>query len=295
MFDPLDMLLEKSVWIDIFDKGLFDEEGIEKALKNSRYFHSENQPEWIRLWHFMTLEDSDFDSLLAIVKKQFCDKKYEELGEIKHVAGLFLELVERDLLDMTKEEVLEIAKNNIDNLVTKGKEIPHFDYVNIYDDTQTFGLAFRNKDDSEFVNLLKYITDVSKKQALDNLPAIARELLEDVKSERDNFYKKIYYTGSVTIYQKEPVLRYISPNEFVMDFIEIKPNARRGIALIISSRYKKVHILEILLPELDWLRKVVGLLENEAESRKGKVSEVQIRSLIDECFNPAIKTLDEAS
>ena len=196
---------------------------------------------------------------------------------------------------MTKEEVLEIAKNNIDNLVTEGKEIPHFDYVNIYADTQTFRLDFLNQNDSNFIKLLEYITEVSKKQVVDSLPQLGKELLEDIKSDQANFRKKIYYTDLVTIYQKEPILRYIAPNEFVMAFFELKPNARRDIALIISSRYKKIHILEVLLPELDWLRKVVGLLENEAESRKGKVSEVQIRSLIDECFNPAIKTLDEAS
>src|SRR5699024_8979647 len=82
-FDPFDMLLEKSVWFDIFDKGLIDNEKVQESLRNSRYFHSENQPEWMQLWHFMFLEDSNFDSLLSIVKDQFRNKKYEQLGEIK--------------------------------------------------------------------------------------------------------------------------------------------------------------------------------------------------------------------
>lgn len=294
-FDTFDILLEDSVWIDIFDKSLIHKERIEESLKNSRYFPNKNQPEWIRLWYFMHLEDDEFDSLLYIVKKQFFNRKYQELGEIKHVTGLFLELIDKGLLNITKEEVFDIAKDNIDNLILSGKEIPFYDYVNFYDDIQTFGLGFRNKNDIKFVNLLEYITEMSKKQVDDSLPQLGKELLEDIKSKGDNFHKKIYYTGSVTIYQEKPILRYIVPNEFVMAFIGIKPNARRNIALIISSRYKKIHILEILLPELNWLRKVVGLLESEAESRKGKVGEVQIRSLIDECFNPAITVLDEAS
>lgn len=153
MFDPLDMLLEKSVWKDIFDKGLIDNEKVHESLRSSRYFHSENKPEWMQLWHFMYLRDSDFDSLLTIVKEQFRSKEYKELGEIRHVTGLFLELVDRSLLDMTKEEVFEIAKNNIDNLIMEGREIPHFDYVEIYDDTQTFGLEFRNRNDSKFISL----------------------------------------------------------------------------------------------------------------------------------------------
>jgi len=294
-FDTFDILLEESVWIDIFDKGLIHKERIEDSLRNSRYFPNEDQPEWIKLWHFMTLEDSDFDRLLAIVKEQFRDKKCEELGEVKHIAGLFLELVERGLLDMTKEEVVRIAKKNIDNFIIVGKEIPHFDYVNIYDDMQTFGLSFRNNNDIEFVKLLEYITEVSKKQVVDSLPKLGQSLLEDMKSNIDNFHKKIYYTGSVTVYQREPVLKYIAPNKFVSSFIEIDPMTRRNIALVISSRYKKAHLIEVLLLELDWLREVVDLLEREAESRKGKVSEVQIRHLIDKCFNPAIKALDGVS
>lgn len=294
-FDPLDMLLENSVWIEVFDKGLIDKERIEKSLKNSRFFYSDNQPEWIQLWRFMSLRDSDFDSLIAMVKEQFRSKEYEELGEIKHVTGLFLELVERGLLDMTKEDVFEIAKSNIDNLIIQGKEIPHFDYVEIEDDTQTFGLEFRNKNDSKFIKLLEYMTEVSKKQVSENLPEIANELLEDIKNDADSFHKKIYYTGSATIYQKEPVLKYIAPNNFVIAFIEIEPYARRSIALVISSRYKKTPSIEVFLPELDWLREVVSLLKIEVESREGKVSAVQIRYLMDEYLTPAITTLDEAS
>ena len=288
MFDPMNMLLENSVWIDIFDKGLIDQEEINKSLRNSYFFHSENQPEWMKLWYFMSLKDSDFDYLLSIVKDQFLNKKYEELGEIKHVTGMFLELVDLGLLDMPKEEILEVAKNNTNKLIIQGKEIPHFDYVKIDDDTSTFGLEFRNKNDNKFIELLEYMTEVSKKQVLDNLPKIAKELLKDIKNDSDSFYKKIYYTGSVTIYQKEPVLKYITSNDFVRAFIEIEPYEMRRIALVIASRYKKISSIEVFLPELNWLREVVKLLESEIEHRKGKASEVQIRYLINTCFDPAI-------
>ena len=294
-FDPFDMLLEKSIWIDMFDKGLIDKAKIEESLKSSRYFHSDNQSEWMKLWHFMYIADNDFDSLLAIVQERFHNKQYKDLGEIKHITGLFLELVELGLLNMTKKEVFEIAKSNIDNLITEGKEIPNFDYVSAYDDTQTFGLEFRNRKDSYFIKLLDYVTEASKKQVADSLPKIAKELLEDIKNDTDGFRKKIYYTGSIDIYQKEPILKYIKPNNFVSAFIEIEPYARRSVSLIISSRYKKAPRIEVFLPELDWLREIVSLLKIEVESREGKVSAVQIKYLINEYLTPAITTLDEAS
>lgn len=294
-FDPFDMLLEKSVWFDIFDKGLIDNEKVQESLRNSRYFHSENQPEWMQLWHFMFLEDSNFDSLLSIVKDQFRNKKYEQLGEIKHVTGLFLELVDQDLLDKTKEEVLELAKNNINNLIAKGQEIPHFDYVNIYDDTQTFGLEFRNKNDTIFIKLLEYITEVSKKQVLDSLPKIGKDLLEDIKNNSDNFHKKIYYTGSMNNYNKYPVLRYIKPNDFVEAVIGVSPYERRGIILTISSRYKLSREVEVLLPEIAWLQEVTHLMINQAEQRKGKISSFQIERFTNTYLVSAINILHQVS
>ncbi len=294
-FDPFDMLLEKSVWFDIFDKGLIDNEKVQESLRNSRYFHSENQPEWMQLWHFMSLEDSNFDSLLSIVKDQIRNKEYEQLGEIKHVTGLFLELVDQDILNKTKEEVLELAKNNIDNLIAQGQEIPHFDYVNIYDDTQTFGLEFRNKNDTIFIKLLEYITEVSRKQVLDSLPKIGEDLLEDIKNESDSFHKKIYYTGSMNDYNKYPVLIYIKPNDFVEAVIGVSPDERRGIILTISSRYKASREMKVLLPEIAWLQEVTHLMINQAEQRKGKISSFQIKRFTSAYLVSAINILHQAS
>lgn len=295
MFDPLNMLLEKSTWVDIFDKGLIDIPKVEESLKNSRYFYNENQSEWMQLWHFMSLKDSNFHHILSIVKNQFNNKEYEELGEIKHVTGLFLELVDLGLLNMSKKKILEIGKKNIDNLIIQGKEIPYFDYVEIYDDTSTFGLEFYSKNDSNFIKLLIYITEVSRKQLLDSLPKIANELFQDMKSNVDSFYKKLYYSGVMDIYQNEPVLNFINSNEFVNTFIKIEPSEMRRIALVILSRYKNTTNIEYLLIEVDWLKQVVKLLEDKVAQRSGEISAVQIKYLIDNYLIPAIKILEKTS
>ena len=287
------MLLETSIWIDIFDKGLINIEKIEESLRNSHYFLSSERPEWIQLWHFMHLEDNEFDSLLAIVKEQLINKEYEGLGEIKHVTGLFLELVDKNILDITKDDILELAKSNIDSLMNKGIKLSN--NIEAFDSFSSSGLEYRNTNDDEFIELSKYITLNSKKQFEDSLPQLANGLLEDVSKDSKAFYRKI--AGSdiheTYIYTNIPILNYINLSDFIDALLENDVSARAEVILAISSRYKRSSNLSIYLPEIEWLQEVVLLLKKEAEQREGKVTGLQISALINAYLVPAINSLHQ--
>lgn len=291
MFNPMDMLLENSVWIDIFDKGLIDKEEINKSLENSHFFQNENQSDWVKLWHYTSLEDHDFDSVLAKVKAQFSKNEFEEVGEIKHITGLFFQLIDENLLSMTKVQVLENAISNIENLIDKGRTIPSSN--SFFDDVETFGLGFHNKNDSKFKEFEEYLSDRAVKQIEDSLPKLGRKLLEDVKNEPENFFKKVVYNGSSDIYQKYPVLKYIAPKDLVSTLINIKPYNRKYIVMGISSRYKNSDSIGVLLSELAWLQEVVYLLREEAKLRKGKVTGLQIIKFTDYYLVTAINFLHQ--
>lgn len=291
MFDPMDMLLENSVWTDIFDKGLINKEEINKSLENSHFFQNENQPDWVKLWHYTSLEDRDFDSILAKVKAQFSKNEFEEIGEIKHITGLFFQLIDENLLSMTKFQVLENAVSNIENLIDKGRTIPSNN--SLFDDVETFGLGFHNKSDSKFKEFEKYLSDRAVKQVEDSLPKLGKNLLEEVRNEPENFFKKVVYSGSLNTYQKYPVLKYIAPKDLVNALINIKPYNRRYIVMGISSRYKNSDNISILLPELAWLQEVVYLLREEAKLRKGKVTGLQITKFTNYYLVTAISLLHQ--
>lgn len=292
-FDHFDMLLEKSVWIDIFDKGLIDKTKIEKSLKSSRYFHSDNQPEWMQLWHFMYLKDDDFEILLKSVTQKFQDKEYEEIEVIMHIAGLFLELSSAKVLDITKAKILELAKSHIDKLVEEKVNVSH--KSDPFYDTSSKGLQYYSKDSNEFRELFEYISSMSEKQINDNLPQLGIDLLNDIKNHTDSFYKKISYTGSVNEYNRYPVLKYIRPKDFVKAIIENEPYKRRNVILAISSRYKSSGNIKILLPEIAWLQEVVYLLFKQAEKKEGKVSNLQIKYFTNAYLVSSINILHEAS
>ncbi len=293
MFDPLDMLLEKSVWIDIFDKSLIDEKRVEETLRNSKFFYNDNQPEWVRLWHFTRLEDIEFNETLDNVCRNFENRVYEDTRIIKHITGIFLEFSEENIIDKTKLEVLNIAKLNIDKLVEKGIKLPIGD--SFYDDESSHGLAYYRRNDKEFKTLKSYISFLSKTQILDSLPPMGKELLEDIKNNADNFSEKIFYTGSVTDYNQYPVLKYIEPIDFVNAILEINPDDRRQIILSISSRYRSSGNIRNLIPEIGWLQKIVYLLLYEFKQKLSRIKYYQVKIFVNAYLLPAIKNLNKVS
>lgn len=293
MFDPLDMLLEKSVWIDILDKGLIDKKKIEESLRNSKFFYNDNQPEWVRLWHFTHLEDIEFDKTFNSVYKSFEDRVYEDTRIVKHITGIFLELSEENIIDKTKLEILNIAKLNIDKLVEKGIKLPIGD--NFYDDESSHGLGYYHRNDKEFKTLKSYISSLSKTQILDSLSPMGKELLEDIKNNADNFSEKIFYAGSVSSYNQYPVLKYIEPIDFVNAILEINPDDRRQIILSISSRYRNSGNIRNLVPEIVWLQKIVYLLIYKFKQKLSKIKYYQVKIFVNAYLVPAIMNLNKVS
>lgn len=293
MFDPLDMLLEKSVWIDILDKGLIDKKKIEESLRNSKFFYNDNQPDWVRLWHFTSLEEAKFNKTLNNVCVDFENKAYEDTRIISHITGILLELSEENIIDKTKLEVLDIAKLNIDKLVEKGIKLPIGD--DLYDDESSHGLGYYHRNDKEFKTLKSYISALSKKQILDSLPPMGKELLEDIRNNADNFSEKIFYTGTVNDYNRYPVLKYIEPNDFVTAILEVSPDDRRQVILSISSRYRSSGDIKNLIPEIVWLQKIVYLLLYDFKQKLSKIKYYQVKIFVNAYFIPAIKNLNEVS
>lgn len=292
-FDPFDMLIEKSVWNEILDKGLINKKKIEESLRNSKFFYNDNQPDWVRLWHFTHLEDKEFNETFSSVYISFENRVYEDITIIKHVTGIFLELSEENIIDKTKLEVLNIAKLNIDKLVEKSIKLPIGD--SFYDDESSHGLGYYNRNDKEFKTLKSYISSLSKTQILDSLPPMGKELLEDIKNNADNFSEKIFYTGSVNNYNQYPVLKYIEPIDFVNAILEISSDNRRQVILSISSRYKSSGNIRNLVPEVVWLQKIVYLFLYDFKQKLSKIKYYQVKIFVNAYLLPAIKNLNKVS
>lgn len=292
-----DLVIEESIWFDFFDKGCCSEKRVQESLEKSEYYRTENTPDWVRLWHSMTLSDDEFSAALESVEKDFYDKKYLELGVVRHVTGIFIWLSKIGLIKKTRREILKFSCSYIDHLKeteTLNSEVSNRPRYREYESWG--GLCFHESDSEEFKELNEYIDLISEQALIEDYPAAGAELIQLIDEAPDLFYRKVVLcNNSDNIYYEIPIFKYIDPATFVETFVSAKPSSRDTVCYAFSERYKFESYNASLLPELDWLKDIIKLLEEKRQLFEGKISGYQLQSYLNNYFRPAMEALREFS
>lgn len=290
-----DLLVEESIWIDFFDRGCCSGERVQESLEKSEYYRTENTPDWVRLWHSMDLSDDEFSTALASVENDFFDMKYSELGVVRHVAGIFLWLSEIELMEKTRPEILEFTCSYIDHLNETGNLNSQVSNRPRFREYESWGgLGFHEKESDEFKELNKYIDRLSEQAVIEDYPTAGDELIKLISDDPKLFYRKVVLCNdSDNIYYEIPIFQYIDSEKFVEAFVSAIPDSRNTICYAFSERYKFDNFNASLLPELEWLRNVIRLLEEKRQLFKGKISGYQLQSCINNYFRPAVEALEQ--
>ncbi|MEM8677502.1 MAG: P-loop NTPase fold protein, partial [Cyanobacteria bacterium P01_G01_bin.67] len=288
IFDPLPSLLW---WKDFFDLGKINEHELEQSILNSKYFADENTPNWMKLWHFLDLSDEDFDILLEKVEHEYAERIFKDIGDIKHVTGIFLHLADNGLYSSkSKKEILDDAKHYIDDLIANNQidlnpgsdTLPYF----IEDMGGYKSLGYQGKELEEFKEFCLYIK-IARQSAIEaKLPQLALELLEIMQNDVLEFYRMICLNDtrnaiddSHQAYYDIPIFKYITADKFLSRFFSIPFESQRYCFYALTKRYDFNDINKKINEELDFLRDIqVGLLE-EAKTKKGKPSDYKLNFL----------------
>lgn len=290
-----DLLLEASIWIDFFDKGCCSVERVQESLEKSEYYRTENTPDWVMLWHSMDLSDAEFSTALESVENNFYDMKYSELGVVRHIAGIFLWLSNIGLIKKTRCEILEFSCSYIVHLKETGNLKSEVSNRPRFREYESWGsLGFHEKDSDEFKELNKHIDRLSEQAIIEDYPTAGDELIHLISEDPDLFYRKVVLCNDPNnIYYKIPIFQYVDSLTFVEAFVSAKPKSRKTICYAFSERYKFDNFNTSLLPELDWLRDVIKLLEEKRQLFEGKIIGYQLQSYIDTYFRPAMQALEQ--
>ncbi|MDW4560244.1 P-loop NTPase fold protein [Aeromonas rivipollensis] len=290
-----DLLIEESIWIDFFDKGCSSEERVQESLEKSEYYRTENTPDWVRLWHSMDLSDAEFSTALESVEKDFFEMKYTELGVVRHVSGIFIWLSKIGLMKKTRREILEFSCSYIDHLKETGNlnsEISNRPRFRVYESWG--GLGFHEKESDEIKELNKYIDRLSEQAVIEDYPTAGDELIQLISEDPNLFYRKVVLCNdSDNIYYEIPIFQYIDSEKFVEAFVSAIPSSRNTICYAFSERYKFDNFNASLLPELEWLKDLIKLLEEKRQLFEGKISGYQLQSYINNYFKPALESLEQ--
>ena len=296
--DLLDPFPNSLWWQIFFDKCIVDVKELEQSILNSRYFQDENTPDWVRLWHFSDLSDDDFNSLINKVESDYSNRKYAEIGEIKHIFGLFLMFSNVGIYHKSKEEILKDSKLYIDHL-KDNNQLASIDPSTIEDTLGVYGsLGFQGKEFDEFKELSSYIDEVQELAREESMPSAGQDLLANMQSDVRKFYRMICLYSShaedmlVQEYHEVPILKYIEPITFIEKILSMNSKDQISVFRALRRRYKFDNINEILIEELEWLKSVQNLLLLEVANRKGKISGFILELRIKHCLKEVIEKLE---
>ncbi|MFM4749483.1 hypothetical protein ACEUDE_17085 [Aeromonas veronii] len=295
MIDFSEPIVEESIWIDFFDKGIINEAKIKESIESNKYYQDENTDNWIKLWHFHDLSDAEFDILVDLVSKDVTARKYKNHFVVKHIAGLFMRLSEINLINKTAERILIDFKNYVDYLLAENL-LPNEIYDNSldFDEDSWGGLGFAGRDIEEFELFNEYLDEKIKESRVQSLPNVANELLNLMETNNPLFVLRLILCNKEeNIYYNIPILKCINPEDFVAKLISLSNDSFRRTGSMFKQRYSIDRFHVDLIKELDWLKQVKNIMEKQREKFNGKLSGYRISTFIDRYISPAIEQLEQ--
>lgn len=288
---PYSPILGEELWQIFFSKGMFDKGKLEEAIFNSQYFDNFNQESWVRLWHSSKLSDENFETVKNELQEDLSSSKYKKVPVIKHIFGLYLWMSKNNLLEMDEEEILRYFKGYVNNLV-KQQELEVIEGMWVEEESYA-SLGYTLRESPYFQQFCDYLNSQGAKLVEESYPTQAQELLELMVSDTRLFELKLVLNNiGDQRYLRVPILSYIESSSFIEALGNVEDIYL--IRSVIRRRYKYKDFNKELLKELDWLKSLVPLFENEIQQREEKLSGYKYGIILNEAVILAIEEMEAA-
>lgn len=295
MYDPF---FSSIWWQDFFEKGIVDAAELGRILLSSKYFEDENTPNWARLWRFSDLDDDNFNLVLKDVESGWNNFDYDEIVVVQHVCGILLVLSDHGLYSKSKNDILEHSKLYVDRF--KNNNQLSLAPTSIYDRVTGYrGLGFQGEDFDEFKELSSYVCKIQDLAREENMSANGLDLLDMMQSDLNKFLEMIYWgqhhanDRSIVKYHDVPILKYTEPCDFAKKLFSLNNDGILFVLHGLNERYSKNNGFGLkLIEELQWLRSIKVLIEEEISNRQGKLSGFKLKTWVKKYLNEAIKDLE---
>lgn len=279
-------------WYEFFKDGAMSQEFLENSVDKSKYFRGESTEDWVKLWYFTALEDSEFQKLLNQVRTNFDNSKYKKPGVIKHIAGLYLHFAKENIISDRPSAILKWIIKKIKEMgkadQLEYEKIDRFDWSDAYSN-----LGFMDLKSTEFKqisDLLKQLTEKAEKRSY---PKIAEKLLKLVKQDSRKFWESLSYRfQNGQNFNSIPILTYINPKDFLEAYLESPNSNKDNIAYALKDRYSIVGPNNKLVAELDWLKSLKKTMLANASNSSGLVKYI-LRGFCEHTLDDAISRLSE--
>ncbi|VEI68115.1 KAP family P-loop domain [Serratia quinivorans] len=287
-----DFIFKHSTWVEILDSSIFNAMDINDAIKESQYIRTSEAPRWLVLWNARHITQEKLDETLLLIKEDINSRSIKEVGIILHLVGIYLWLSDENIVENTKQEIVDAACNYIDYMAEEGLLTKDSLEDDQYRETESWGgHGFFEKDTEEFKTVSDYIVEKTDNALISEYPIRAEKLVNLMKTDAHQFFRTVIFNNnSDNKYYDLPIFSYITPKSFVDAIMDTPVNMRKYIGWTFSSRYKAPFGRQ-LFDEVVFLQEVIAILQKIRQSNQGKLLGFQLGELIDYGFTRGLEHL----
>lgn len=272
-------IFSKELWDEILRENLIDSEKIKDELYKSYFRFKEEEPVWFKLWHYLDLEQENFDELAKKAKIAIENQVFNNVLDIIHTFSMLVYLKDKNLIFFSVENLLDTAVKSFKDNVSIKDDIQKMDESIIDAGSITYEYYAENLPlFQKFLSLINQAYE--EKYAVQHAGLIGELLLlmEQDKYEFRQLMSARYYSY--------PILKWSDPTVFVKIFLKIQYTNAKNVINVLESRYlsfsRNINVLE----ETQWFESVVNLLEKRLED-----SSILERYKISERYLPRLREI----
>jgi hypothetical protein len=241
----VDFLLGIENIIDILCNGKIITANIKNSIEESSFFIHNKTENYVKLWHYIDLENDEFNEIITNTWNEFQELKYQDEYKLLHIIGLFLFFISIDLFEKDEQKILNIATKTIDKNISQ--------LANTIERVSTLGYyAVDNPIFKKIKKLLHSKIEQQKKENHTNNFFNEFEKLKDCDYQDTNIKDSIGYNKKV--FNTNDVDRFIEILK------QIKHKNIQYFANILRERDS-----DIIQTEIDFWKNIVEKLENDTE------------------------------
>ena len=273
--DNWDVVIPFNLWQEVLLISNIQKEEINLALKNSKYYASEEINSWKLLYNYYDLDDDIFEKLTNEIYFKICNMEYKILKEVKMVSSILLSFKEKKLINKTdfclEYEIIKQINYLFDNDLIDDESILPKDMSSFYYHADSFE-NYEFMKSSKMDEISKYIDDKLKIKLEEKLKKDSLLIINAIKENNidDLTSWLVYSTIRYSPYTDKPILKYLDVDELLDVLKNTNNKIIRKFFHSLNKRYD-FHIDE-LIDEKVFLNKLKTKLEILSHERNGKLS-----------------------
>lgn len=278
-------------WRLLISAGSISGETLNLEIRQCSFFRDKNPPSWKTFMHCREMRSDDFYTMLLFMEREFEKGNFNNIQEVKHVAGVFLTLTEECLYSRGPEWVVQTAKSALDILYRDGKVLPReIGKVEPFDRGSWGGYSFESREMNEFYVIEQHAEALVDIVTNTYLKTVAENLVASMESDLTSVTIQLT-VGSNGRYGVYPILPLIDVNNFFAAWMRMNNYHRRFVGYMFDGRYEHLQVFPRAIEEVEWLKTLSKLIRTELNSQLTTYEKILV-SRFDDQINKLIEKIE---